>query len=264
MCAWTFGEWLFRIKKAWPGQGWEKAYLEEFHGDQERALLKYLDFVAEFHALPPEALASIKVIAVRGKRYSLLEFTPYHAGAIRIYNDGHGSVLGSLGLLRRLGLFGELGGLIRQCLGLLGQRKQGLERAGLRAGDWARATSRDGVEWQDVRSMIDLRWEVTQAALREHGREPDLEADPHFVDTGDGLHGRFGLAKDLLAYRGVFSLETDDEGDGAVFDREVLDESERNDVTRKAWKADLLQCVKYLFLCWHFSPPAAISHVTRE
>jgi regulator of sigma E protease len=40
------------------------------------------------------------------------------------------------------------------------------ERAGMRAGDWARATSRDGVEWHDVRSMVDLRWEVTQAALR--------------------------------------------------------------------------------------------------
>ena len=40
------------------------------------------------------------------------------------------------------------------------------ERAGLRAGDWARAASSDGVDWQDVRSMTDLRWQVTQAALR--------------------------------------------------------------------------------------------------
>ena len=40
------------------------------------------------------------------------------------------------------------------------------ERAGLRAGDWARAWSSDGVEWQDLRSMTDLRWEVTQAAMR--------------------------------------------------------------------------------------------------
>jgi len=37
------------------------------------------------------------IIAVRGKRYSLLEFTPYHAGAIKIYNDGHGTVLGDKG-----------------------------------------------------------------------------------------------------------------------------------------------------------------------
>ena len=40
------------------------------------------------------------------------------------------------------------------------------ERAGLRAGDWVRAVSRDGSEWTDVRSMTDLRWQVTQAALR--------------------------------------------------------------------------------------------------
>jgi ribonuclease R len=37
------------------------------------------------------------VIAVRGKRYSLLEFTPYHAGAIKVFNDGHGNVLGGEG-----------------------------------------------------------------------------------------------------------------------------------------------------------------------
>ena len=37
------------------------------------------------------------IIAVRGKRYSLLEFTPYHAGAIKVFNDGHGNVLGGHG-----------------------------------------------------------------------------------------------------------------------------------------------------------------------
>jgi ribonuclease R len=34
------------------------------------------------------------IIAVRGKRYSLLEFTPYHAGRIRVHPDGHGTVAG--------------------------------------------------------------------------------------------------------------------------------------------------------------------------
>jgi len=33
------------------------------------------------------------IIAVRGKRYSLLEFTPYHAGRIRVHPDGYGTVL---------------------------------------------------------------------------------------------------------------------------------------------------------------------------
>jgi regulator of sigma E protease len=40
------------------------------------------------------------------------------------------------------------------------------ERAGLKAGDWARAHSVDGAQWEDLRSMTDLRWEVTHAALR--------------------------------------------------------------------------------------------------
>ncbi len=40
------------------------------------------------------------------------------------------------------------------------------EKAGLRAGDWVRASSQDGESWQDVRSMNDLRWAITQAALQ--------------------------------------------------------------------------------------------------
>ena len=35
------------------------------------------------------------VLPVRGKRYSLLEFTPYHSGSIRIHPDGYGTVLGA-------------------------------------------------------------------------------------------------------------------------------------------------------------------------
>jgi ribonuclease R len=34
------------------------------------------------------------IIAVRGKRYSLLEFTPYVAGSVKVYPDGHGSIFG--------------------------------------------------------------------------------------------------------------------------------------------------------------------------
>ena len=40
------------------------------------------------------------------------------------------------------------------------------ERAGLRSGDWVRAWSADGAEWQPLRSLTDLRWQVTQFALR--------------------------------------------------------------------------------------------------
>jgi ribonuclease R len=34
------------------------------------------------------------VIPVRGKKYSLLEFTPYHAGRIKVHPDGYGTVFG--------------------------------------------------------------------------------------------------------------------------------------------------------------------------
>lgn len=39
-------------------------------------------------------------------------------------------------------------------------------QAGVRAGDWARAVSSDGTDWREVRSMTDLRWALTQSALR--------------------------------------------------------------------------------------------------
>ncbi len=39
------------------------------------------------------------------------------------------------------------------------------EGAGMRAGDWARAWSSDGTEWQDLRSMSDLRWQVSRAVM---------------------------------------------------------------------------------------------------
>lgn len=41
------------------------------------------------------------------------------------------------------------------------------ERAGLRAGDWAREASSDGSDWHELRSMTDLRWDLTQAVV--HG-----------------------------------------------------------------------------------------------
>jgi ribonuclease R len=37
------------------------------------------------------------LVAVRGKRYSLLEFTPYHAGQIRVHPDGYGTIFGGGG-----------------------------------------------------------------------------------------------------------------------------------------------------------------------
>ena len=34
------------------------------------------------------------IVAVRGKRYSLLAFTPYHAGRIKVHPDGYGTIFG--------------------------------------------------------------------------------------------------------------------------------------------------------------------------
>ncbi|MET0332665.1 MAG: RIP metalloprotease RseP [Rhizobacter sp.] len=53
------------------------------------------------------------------------------------------------------------------------------ERAGLRSGDWVRAWSNDGSDWQDVRSLSDLRWQVTQSVLQ--GQRLQL-----LVTDGDG------------------------------------------------------------------------------
>jgi ribonuclease R len=36
------------------------------------------------------------ILPVRGKRYSLLEFTPYHAGRIKVHPDGYGTVFGGM------------------------------------------------------------------------------------------------------------------------------------------------------------------------
>jgi regulator of sigma E protease len=47
------------------------------------------------------------------------------------------------------------------------------ERAGLRAGDWVQAVSLDGQQWQDVHSLSDLRWRLTEAV--EQGRKLHLE-----------------------------------------------------------------------------------------
>jgi regulator of sigma E protease len=98
---------------------------------------------------------------------------------------------------------------IEQPQALLGTPPAGsaAERAGLRAGEWVRALSTENDDWHDVRSMTDLRWEVTQAVLRRQsvqlrltdidGRAPrtvtlDVSAiEPREVDAA--LVNRIGL-----------------------------------------------------------------------
>jgi regulator of sigma E protease len=90
------------------------------------------------------------------------------------------------------------------------------ERAGLRSGDWARAYSIDGVEWVDLRSMTDLRWQITQGVLQQ--RKLLL-----MVSARDG-HGQRQVALDLDA---LGSSELDAPtlarvGLGALFSEPVL------------------------------------------
>ena len=60
---------------------------------------------------------------------------------------------------------------IEEAKAVLGPPARGslAEAAGMRTGDWVRASSTDGAEWQDLHSLSDLRWQVTRALLRGEG-----------------------------------------------------------------------------------------------
>ncbi len=92
------------------------------------------------------------------------------------------------------------------------------ERAGLRAGDWARAWSADGTEWQDLRSMTDLRWEVTQAAMR--GERLHLMVS----DRAGHAQRRVVLALDSFGSAEVDAKLMQRIGLGAAFSEPVLGE----------------------------------------
>ncbi len=90
------------------------------------------------------------------------------------------------------------------------------ERAGLKAGDWVRAYSTDGTEWQDLRSMTDLRWELTQAVM--HGERLQL-----MVSDRDGrAQRRTTLELDTLGASEVDAKLMQRIGIGSVFSEPVL------------------------------------------
>jgi regulator of sigma E protease len=90
------------------------------------------------------------------------------------------------------------------------------ERAGLKAGDWVRAWSTDGTEWHDLRSMTDLRWEMTQAVMR--GESLQLMVSDR---DGRGQH-RTTLELDRLASSEVDAKLMQRIGIGSVFSEPVL------------------------------------------
>jgi len=92
------------------------------------------------------------------------------------------------------------------------------EKAGLRAGDWARAASRDGMDWQDVRSMTDLRWQITEAVM--HGEKLSLTLS----DVEGRSERRVVLALDALGSQDVDAKLMQRIGLGAPFSEPVLGE----------------------------------------
>jgi len=92
------------------------------------------------------------------------------------------------------------------------------ERAGMHAGDWVRAWSQENDEWHDVRSLTDLRWQVTQALLR--GEDIDL-----LVSARDGRgQRRVHLALAALGAADVDAKTMHKIGLGAPWSEPVLGE----------------------------------------
>ncbi len=128
-----FGAWLRDVKKVFPGEGWERAYLKELQGDQDRALLKYLDFVAEFRALSPEALAAIPW-HYKGEHPAAMvpSLIPVHPPRPTLdflleVRREIGDVLGRLGIFIGYIEVNRMAGLIdgyRLCLALVGARDE--------------------------------------------------------------------------------------------------------------------------------------------
>lgn len=102
------------------------------------------------------------------------------------------------------------------------------ERAGLRAGDWAQAWSDDGVDWQDLRSMNDLRWQVTQSVL--HGTPLHL-----LVSDAQGRgQRRVVLELHTLGAREVDAALMKRIGLGAPFSEPVLGETKAGGPAERA------------------------------
>jgi regulator of sigma E protease len=102
------------------------------------------------------------------------------------------------------------------------------EKAGLRAGDWVRSMSPDGNEWIELRSVSDLRWQVSQAAMQR--ARVQLQVTDR---EGRGLRT---LALDLgfVAPRDVDSSFFKTVGLGTLFSEPVLGEVKADGPAAKA------------------------------
>ena len=90
------------------------------------------------------------------------------------------------------------------------------EKSDLRSGDWVRAWSTDGLEWHDLKSMTDLRWQVTQAVLQ--GERLNL-----MVSNLDGAaQRRLVLPLDSLEKQEIDAALMQRIGIGAAYSEPVL------------------------------------------
>jgi len=129
-----FGQWLRDVKQAWPGEGWEAAYLRECDGDQTRALRQYLDRVAEFRAVPRETLAAISwlhpedsQLATRAPQLQPTRVPPATLDFLMEVRREIGDTEGRLGLFIGHIQVKRMAALIagyRLCLGLVGARDE--------------------------------------------------------------------------------------------------------------------------------------------
>jgi regulator of sigma E protease len=90
------------------------------------------------------------------------------------------------------------------------------ERAGIRGGDLATASSSDGSEWTELRSMADLRWQITEAVL--HGDPLDVMVS----DAAGRRQRKVTLALDTLGSREIDARLMRRIGVGEPFHEPVL------------------------------------------
>jgi regulator of sigma E protease len=93
-----------------------------------------------------------------------------------------------------------------------------LEAAGARGGDWVRSWSSDGQDWQELSSLTELRWQITQASLRGETL--------HLIVSDLSGHGQRQLRVDLarLGSREIDASTLKAIGLGPAFSEPVLGE----------------------------------------
>jgi len=115
-------------------------------------------------------------------------------------------------LVLAIALFGMVNWMgVEEPRALLGAPLPGsvAERAGMRAGDWVQASSRDGQDWQELQSLPQLRWRLAQAV--EAG-------EPLYLSVSDSQgHAQRELLLDTVVQNTPVALVLTDAGEHVVY-----------------------------------------------